>query len=190
MSPLEIGGFVLSVLAVWLTARQHILCWPVGIASVIVYAVVFIEVKLYSDAGLQVVFAVLQVYGWIVWLKTGPAPGLQRPVGRTGAQTGGILLLLGCAGTGALGYTMATYTDAALPYWDAGTTAFSLVGQWLTAKKAIECWPVWIAVDVIYIGIYLVKDLQLTAFLYAIFIALAIYGWREWHSAFRRPLTA
>ena len=61
MSPLEIAGFVLSVLAVWLTARQHILCWPIGILSVIVYCVVFVEVKLYSDAGLQVVFAFLQV---------------------------------------------------------------------------------------------------------------------------------
>lgn len=190
MSPLEIAGFVLSVLAVWLTARQHILCWPIGIASVIVYAIVFVDVKLYSDAGLQVVFAVLQVYGWILWLRTGPSPGMQRPVGKTEPAEAALLLLLGCAGTGALGYTMSTFTDAALPYWDAGTTVFSLVGQWLTARKAIECWPVWIAVDVVYIGIYVVKDLQLTAFLYAIFIVLAFYGWREWHSASRRAQPA
>jgi nicotinamide mononucleotide transporter len=190
VSPLEIAGFVLSVLAVWLTARQHLLCWPVGIASVIVYAVVFVDVKLYSDAGLQVIFAILQVYGWIVWARTGPAPGVQRPIGRTSPAAAALLLLLGSAGTAALGYTMATYTDAALPYWDAGTTAFSLVGQWLTARKAIECWPVWIVVDVVYIGIYVVKDLHLTALLYAIFIGLALYGWWEWHSVSTRTRSA
>ena len=186
MSPLEIAGFVLSVIAVWLTARQHILCWPVGILSVIVYAVVFVEVKLYSDAGLQVIFALLQVYGWYAWLKTGPTPSEQRPVGRTSGSSTLLLLVLGIAGTASLGYVMSTRTDAALPYWDAGTTAFSLVAQWLTARKAIECWPLWIVVDVVYIGIYVAKDLYLTAVLYAIFIALAAYGWQQWHSALQR----
>src|SRR5207248_111226 len=95
------------------------------------------------------------------------------------------LLALGAAGTGALGYVMATRTDAALPFWDAGTTVFSLVAQWLTAQKAIESWPLWIAIDIVYVGIYIAKDLDLTAVLYAIFIALAFYGWQQWHSDLR-----
>ena len=182
MSALEITGFVLSVLGVWLTARQHILCWPVGIASVVVYAIIFVDVKLYSDAGLQVAFAMMLVYGWYSWLKTGPAPDVQRPVGRATPVSLAIALLLGAAATMALGHAMATHTDASLPYWDAGTTSFSLVAQWLTARKAIECWPLWIVVDIVYIGIYVAKDLHLTAVLYALFIALAFYGWRQWHS--------
>ena len=124
-----------SVLAVWLTARQHILCWPIGILSVIVYCVVFVEVKLYSDAALQVIFAFLQVYGWYMWAKTGPDPARQRPVGRVGVPLLFVLLAIGIAGTGGLGYVMATRTDAALPYWDAGCTAFSLVAQWLAARR-------------------------------------------------------
>ncbi|MEP6701337.1 MAG: nicotinamide riboside transporter PnuC [Betaproteobacteria bacterium] len=185
MSPLEIAGFILSVFAVWLTARQHILCWPIGILSVAVYAVIFVDVKLYSDAGLQVIFAFLQVYGWYAWLTTGPTPASQRPVGRTVPAMAASLLLIGIAGTAALGYGMATRTDAALPWWDAGTTVFSLVAQWLTARKAIESWPLWIIVDIVYVGIYIAKDLQLTAVLYAIFIALAFYGWQQWHSDLR-----
>ena len=184
MTPLEIAGFVLSVIAVWLTARQHILCWPIGIASVIVYAIVFVDVKLYSDAALQVIYIVLQAYGWIIWLKTGPTPTEQRPVGRIDARTWALLLVAGCVATGALGYTMSR-TDAALPYLDAGTTVFSLIAQWLMARKVLECWPLWIVIDIVYVGIYIVKDLQLTAVLYAIFIALAFYGWQQWHSALR-----
>lgn len=187
MSSLEIAGFVLSVLGVWLTARQHILCWPVGIGSVIVYAIVFIDVKLYSDAGLQVAFALMLVYGWYAWLKTGPAPDVQRPVGRATPVALFLPILLGAVATAGLGHAMSTYTDASLPYWDAGTTSFSLVAQWLTARKAIECWPLWIAVDLVYIGMYIAKDLQLTAVLYAIFIGLALYGWQQWHSALQSP---
>ena len=187
MSPLEILGFILSVVAVWLTARQRIWCWPIGIASVIVYAVVFVDVKLYSDAALQVFYVFLQAYGWYLWVKTGPAPDVQRPVGRIDAQTALWSLAAGIAGTGAVGYLMATRTDAALPWWDAGTTVFSLLAQWLMARKVLECWPLWIVIDVVYVGIYLVKDLQLTAVLYVIFIGLACYGWQQWHSDSRIP---
>lgn len=190
MSPLEILGFVLSVIAVWLTARQHIWCWPIGIISVVVYAVVFIDVKLYSDAALQVIYIFLQAYGWYIWLRTGPSLFIQRPVSRISGTTAALLLAAGAAATGAVGYVMATRTDAALPYWDAGTTVFSLVAQWLMARKVLECWALWIAVDVVYVGIYLAKDLRLTALLYGIFIALACYGWQQWHSDLRNPRPA
>jgi len=190
VSPLEILGFILSVAAVWLTARQHIACWPIGIASVIVYAWVFIDVKLYSDAALQVFYIFLQDYGWYYWLRMGPTPALQRPVSRIVVASAGVLLATGALATAAVGYVMATRTDAALPYWDAGTTMFSLVAQWLMARKVLECWPLWILIDVVYVGIYLAKDLQLTALLYGIFIALACYGWQQWLSAFRNPRPA
>ncbi len=190
MSPLEILGFVLSVIAVWLTARQHIWCWPIGIASVIVYAVVFIDVKLYSDAALQVIYIFLQAYGWTIWLRTGPSPAVQRPVNRIPGASAALLLAAGAAATGAVGYMMATRTDAALPYWDAGTTVFSLVAQWLMARKVLECWGLWIVVDVVYVGIYLAKNLRLTALLYGIFIALAWYGWQQWHSDLHNPRPA
>ena len=186
MSPLEIAGFVISVVAVWLTARQNIWCWPIGIASVVIYAIVFAEAKLYSDAGLQVVYVFLQAYGWYLWQATGRAVGAQRPVNRITPVAAASVVLMGIAGTAGLGYVMAK-TDAALPWWDAGTTVFSLVAQWLMARKTLECWLLWIAVDVVYVGIYLAKDLRLTAVLYMIFIALACYGSLQWRSDLRKP---
>ena len=190
MSPLEILGFVLSVIAVWLTARQHLWCWPIGIVSVVVYAIVFIDVKLYSDAALQIIYIFLQAYGWTIWTRTGPSPSTQRPVGRLSAATAALLLAGGALGTAAVGYPMATRTDAALPYWDAGTTVFSLIAQWLMARKVLECWLLWVAVDVVYVGIYLAKDLRLTALLYGIFIVLACYGWQQWRTDLHIPRPA
>ena len=84
-----------------------------------------------------------------------------------------------------LGSTLHRATDADLPYWDAGTAAGSLVAQWMQARKWLENWAVWIAVDVVYVGMYLVKGLAFMAGLYAVFIVLAVLGFREWSRAMR-----
>ena len=68
MSPLEIAGVIVSALAIWLTAKRRMLCWPVGLASVALYGWIFFDAKLYSDMLLQGAFAVLQVYGWRRWI--------------------------------------------------------------------------------------------------------------------------
>jgi nicotinamide mononucleotide transporter len=75
---------------------------------------------------------------------------------------------------------MATFTDASVPYGDAFTTVASLIAQWLMARKRLESWLFWISVDVIAIGIYWYKGLQLTSGLYAVFLVLATVGLFAW----------
>ena len=91
---------------------------------------------------------------------------------------GGALALL------ALGTVMARHTDAALPYWDAGTTCFSLVAQTLLARKYLENWLVWIGVDVVSIGVYAAKGLYVTTGLYAVFLGMAVWGFLAWRRAY------
>jgi nicotinamide mononucleotide transporter len=74
-------------------------------------------------------------------------------------------------------------TDAALPYPDAFTTAASLVAQWLLTRKKLDTWTFWIAVDVVAVGVYLRKELYVTAFLYGVFLAMAITGLIAWRRA-------
>ncbi|MGH8433243.1 MAG: nicotinamide riboside transporter PnuC, partial [Pseudomonas sp.] len=95
---------------------------------------------------------------------------------------GGLLLslLVGSAGSLGLGYLMANYTDAAAPWMDAALTAFSLVAQVWMAQKRVECWPLWIALDILFVGLFVSKTLYLTAALYAIFTLIAVQGWRDW----------
>ena len=78
---------------------------------------------------------------------------------------------------------MHTFTHASLPWLDAFLTAFSLVGQWWQNRRHIAAWWMWIAVDLVYIGMYLHKDLHVTAVLYAGFVVLALKGWRDWQRA-------
>jgi nicotinamide mononucleotide transporter len=68
----------------------------------------------------------------------------------------------------------------ALPYWDAAIMVLSFVAQLLLARKLVESWIFWIAVDVLAIGVYASRGLLATAALYAIFLGLACRGLARW----------
>lgn len=179
MSALEIIAVIVNVLGVWLTARRIRWCWPVNVVAVLLYAWIFFSVKLYSDMLLQLVFVVLQFYGWWQWSKGGSDHGKVR-VERLPLPTAITSCLAGAAGAFALGWAMHTHTDAALPWMDAALTAFSLVASFWAARKYVASWWLWIILDVLYTGVFLYKALYLTAGLYAGFVVLAIYGLLAW----------
>jgi nicotinamide mononucleotide transporter len=89
--------------------------------------------------------------------------------------------------TAGFGYYLRHYTDASLPYWDSFTTGGSLVAQYLLMRKRLENWLLWILVDIIYVPILWYKQLYPTSGLYALYLALAVYGYIEWRRALRRP---
>jgi nicotinamide mononucleotide transporter len=181
MSGLEIIAVIFSALAVWLTARRHLWCWPVGLVSVLLYARIFLVAKLYSDLLLQLIFAVMQLYGWWQW-KRGASDLDGQHIQPQRLPKQGLLvgLLAGAVGSVVLGYVMASFTDAHIPWLDSALTSFSLVAQFWMARKYVANWWLWIAVDIIYVGVYIYKDLDLTAGLYAAFIVLAVVGLRNW----------
>lgn len=178
-NPYEAAGVLFGIVAVFLTVRENVWCWPLGLVNVGLFIVVFWHAKLYADMGLQVVYVVLCSYGWYEWLHGGANRGALR-VSRSPRSTMGLLALVGAAGAGLLGMALARHTDASLPFWDSSTTSFSLVAQFMQTRKWLENWMVWIAVDVVYVGMYVYKSLYPTAGLYAVFLILAVLGLREW----------
>lgn len=186
MSVIELIAASLGVLAVWLTIRQNLWCWPIGLVMVLIYSWIFYDVKLYSDMLLQGIYAVLQLYGWWQWTRGGSQHS-GRQISRLGVNGLLLSLTIGAAGSLLLGYGMATYTDAAAPWLDASLTAFSLVAQVWMAQKRLENWLLWIILDVIFVGLFIHKELYLTAGLYALFTLLAVHGWRQWQ---RQPVAA
>ena len=179
MNRFEIIAAIFGVVSVYLSVRQNIWSWPTAIINVAMYIVVFYRSKLYSDTGLQVVYVVLNFYGWYQWLYGGKNR-TELPVARTGARLGAILVVIGLVSTAALGTFVSHNTDAALPYMDALTTSTSLLAQWMMTKKLLENWIVWVSVDVVYIGMYIYKDLYVTSALYAVFLVLSVMGYLEW----------
>ena len=181
MSGLELFAAALGVIAVWLTVKQNPWCWPIGLVMVLLYSWVFFEVKLYSDMLLQIIYAALQLYGWWQWTRGGVARQ-GRSVSQLESSTIALSLALGAVGSLALGAAMAHWTDAAQPWLDAALTGFSLVAQWWMAQKRVQCWPLWLVLDVIFVGLFIYKGMYLTAGLYGLFAVIAIQGWREWRA--------
>ena len=193
MSSIEIVAAVFGVISVFLSVRQNIWSWPTAIVNVGLYIIVFYESKLYADTGLQVVYVVLNAYGWYHWLYGGKNR-TELPVSRTPARLWLLLVALGAAGTALIGTLLSRKTDAALPYVDAMTTSTSLVAQWMMTRKLLENWIIWVAVDVVYIGMYIYKSLYVTAVLYLIFLILSAMGYVQWRRSLRErevlPLAA
>jgi nicotinamide mononucleotide transporter len=94
-------------------------------------------------------------------------------------------LVLVAAATLGVGWGMARFTDAALPYADAAIAGASVVAQVLLAMRRVENWALWIAIDVLSIGVYLDRALYLTAGLYVVFLGMAIAGLIAWARAAR-----
>lgn len=182
MSLLEIAAVVSSALGIWLMTRRALTSWPVTLLACGLYAEVFHQAKLYSDMLLQGVFAAFCIYGWWHWYRGVREDGVVRveALGWRG-KLGGVAV--GIVGSALLGWVMARYTDAALPHMDAALTAFSLVAQWWSTRKYLENWMLWIVVDILYTGIFVYKNLYLTAGLYAFFVVLAVLGLRSWRKA-------
>ena len=179
-SPWEMLGAATGFVSVWLMARQSVWGWPAGIVCVSSYAWVFGQSRLYANMALQFVFLALQVYGWVHWWKGSGSRHDTLPVTRLSPRHAALWAAAGAVASVALGAFMASRTDAANPWPDATLTAFSLVAQWLQARKVFECWIVWILVDVGYVGLFIVQRLHLTAVLYALFLVLCVYALREW----------
>lgn len=179
MSALEIIAVVVTLAAVYLTTRQIIWCWPLSLLSVTLYGLVFFEAKLYADMGLQGVYFVLSLYGWWAWLRGGPDHGTLA-VSVASAKTRLAALAIGAAFGLTLGTLLERFTDASLPFMDSTLTSFSLVAQFMATRKLIDNWIVWIAVDVFYVGMFVYKELYLTAGLYAAFLILAASGFTRW----------
>lgn len=179
MSLLEVVAVVVTIAAVWLTARQVIWCWPLALISVSLYAVVFFQAKLYADMGLQAVYFVLALYGWWAWLHGSEEHGELR-VSLAGWSTRVGLVVLGALSGLLLGLTLERFTDASLPFMDSSLSSFSIVAQWLQTRKILGAWLLWIALDVFYVGMFVFKGLYLTAGLYAVFLWLASMGFISW----------
>jgi nicotinamide mononucleotide transporter len=178
---LELAGFITTGAGIWLTARRKMLCWPITLAADVLYLVIFYQARLLSDSLLQLFFVAFTLYGWWHWWRGVREQGEVRVV-RLGTGSMLLALVAGAGGTLVLGYP-ARHLHAALPFLDAALASYSMVGSWWQARKHIASWWLWIAVDAVYVGEYIYKDLWLTAVLYAGLVVLAVIGLRDWRSA-------
>jgi nicotinamide mononucleotide transporter len=185
-SLIEVIGVITGLLCVWLAAINNIWNWPIAIISVGIYIYIFFFAHLYADMGLQVYFMVMNIYGWYYWAKK-PDDEAKIPIVLIGRKELIWSILAIIVFTVILG-TGLKYTPASYPYLDSFCTACSLVAQVWLARKVLENWLIWLFVDIVYVGVYILKDLDLTALMYAIYVGLALFGYLDWKKDYKKQL--
>lgn len=179
MTAVEVVAALFGILSVYLSTREHIWAWPTAIVNVGLYALVFFQARLYADAGLQVIYLLLSFYGWWAWLYGGTGRSTLT-VSRAPLSLYFILVAVDLVAWLVLAGALHRHTDAAIPYLDSALTTTSLVAQWMMTRKLLENWTLWIALDIVYVPTFIWRGLYPTAALYAVFLALAIKGHRDW----------
>jgi nicotinamide mononucleotide transporter len=182
---LEWAGVITGLLCVWLAAKNNIWNWPIACISVIIYIFIFFEGKLYSDAGLQLYFLVMNVYGWYYWAGQKDKKVKDTPVVNITKNEVLFSVIAIIAFTLGLGFTLFKKTDASFPFIDSFCTACSVVAQLFLARKVLQNWLIWIFVDIIYVSVYFSKGLYATGVMYAIYIVIATIGYIDWRKTYR-----
>lgn len=185
MSSLEWVAAALGLVCVALAVRRSLWNYAFGVASTALLAIVVFEARLYSQALLQIFFVAINAYGFVNWRRAKGA-GDDVPVERM-AQRELIVWSVGIV-VATLGWGLAMHqlTDAAQPLLDAAIAVVSIAAQLLMARRRLENWVLWIAVDVASIPLFLGQGLRVVAGLYLVYLGLAIWGFVDWHRAVRR----
>ena len=188
MSYIEFFGTIAYLLSVWLVARKNLLTWPVGIFSVILYCLLFLQINLYADMIEQVYFLGMSLYGWWYWKQTLSKKD-ERSFAVSPQSTIAKCLAITVVGGVGFGFFLMNADSilpkifsepASYPMIDAITTVASFVAMWLLSKKRVESWIYWIVVDVVAIWLYFIKDVKFLSLLYVILLGIAINGWLIW----------
>jgi nicotinamide mononucleotide transporter len=185
----EVLGVIFSILYLYFSIRQNILLWPMGIASAVLYMVVFYQSKFYADMGLNGYYVVISVYGWVLWKRGKEEQESGLPVSRLGRKNAAVLLLITATAFVGIGMVLKEYTDSPIPYWDAFTTAVSFTATWMLARKILENWILWIIVDLVSMGLYLYRGLYPTLLLFGIYTTMAVIGYYKWLRSYQSNAT-
>jgi len=181
-----VEGFavLMGLVYVILAARESIWCWSAAIVSVVAYIYICIDARLYMETGLQFFYLVMAVYGWINWRQRNLQQ--KKPVITWKLKWHAVSIVGGAALTAIAGYLLNRYTYASLAYLDSFTTVYALIATFMVTRKVLENWLYFIVIDAASIAMYAMKDLYLTALLFAAYVGIATYGYFAWRKEYRK----
>ena len=184
---LEILGVITGVIYLWLEYRASIYLWIAGIIMPAIYIFIYYNAGLYADFGINIYYLVIALYGWLAW-KTGftffgeKAKNGELPISHMPKSAWIKATIAYIAAQLLIAWILIRYTDSSVPWADSFTTALSIVGMWLLARKYLEQWWIWCVTDIACSALYIYKELYFTAILYAVYAIIAIFGYYKWKS--------
>ena len=174
-------GLALGYLLLIILEQRN--AWLLAAMSAGLYLKIFYDVGLFMEAGLQVFYIVMAVYGFWAWGRN--SSGQHLRIQRWPLKLHLLILAAVLTSGVGIGLLLARFTDAALPIPDSITTIGALTTTWMVARKVLENWLWWVAIDLVSIVLYLERGLELTALLFAGYVVLALLGWHNWRRLLR-----
>ena len=188
MNWLEIIAVVFGFVAIWLAAKGKVVNFGIGLVNCVLYMVLFGRVGLYSAMILQGVYFVIDLYGLYSWRKPRKEEKELKVSWLTWSQRGWVALIV--VATGVMWGMGVKYGAQLLPeniqepqypFVDAILTTASIVAQILLTRKKIDNWVMWVLVDVVYIGLFLMVETYWTAGLYVVYTGIAVNAVKMWN---------
>lgn len=178
---LEILGTVVGMFYLYYEYRASMQVWIYGIIMPVISLFVYWNAGLYADFGINIYYLLAAIYGWAVWrygARKAEAPEL--PITYTPRMAWPVLLVASVLVFWGIGEVLVRWTDSTVPWWDSFTTALSIVGMVMLARKWVEQWVVWLVVDAVSCGLYFYKGLFFYCALYGAYTIIAYLGYLEW----------
>lgn len=176
---IEILGAVVGLLYLWFEYRASIWLWPVSIIMPAIYIFVYFHGGFYADMGINVYYLIASAYGWAMWRRRG-GDGEELPITHTPKRYIIPMAAVAVVAFAVIVQILLNFTDSTVPYGDSLTTALSIVGLWMLARKYVEQWLVWVVVDIVCTVLYIYKGLYPTAILYGLYSVIAVFGYLKW----------
>ena len=176
---LDITTTLLGLLYILFEYRASVWLWFVGFLMQALGIVLYYQKGLYADCGMEFYYLSMTVYGYWKWVH-GSAKKKELPITRFPRRLIIPWLAVILAIWGIIYWLLITFTNSNVPAADSFTTALSIVGIWALAHKYLEQWFIWIAVDVVTCVLYYYKDIPFKAGLYALYVVIAIFGYKKW----------
>jgi nicotinamide mononucleotide transporter len=178
-SAIELIAVLFGLVSVWLVKKENVWAFPIGAVNVLLSAWIYFYGKLYANAGINVFYFIMQIYGWINWARKTESDHHLMITSCSAREMIIYLVILVLLFLG-LWFLLSRLPGIEYPLSDSFTSALYAVAMWLMAKKKIQHWVLWITGDVIMVALCVALKWYFIGFQYLVFLIIATLGWMEW----------
>jgi nicotinamide mononucleotide transporter len=182
----EITGAILALVYLILEIKRKWFFWVIGIISSAFYVYIFFHSKLYAEMGLNFYYVLMSAYGLYCWKFATKTDDENSGFQHINTKTIYILLILFIVFFGVILILLRRFTDSQAPIPDALIAILSIIATWMSAKKIVECWHVWIFANIFATGLYIYQNLFPTAILFTVYSILSFVGLIEWRKSVKQ----
>ncbi|WP_447640100.1 MULTISPECIES: nicotinamide riboside transporter PnuC [Chitinophagaceae] len=182
----EYVAVLMGIASTFLSKLENIWVYPTGIISTVIYIFISLEGALYAEAGVNIYYTLMSIYGWWLWTSKKDAGGEKLHISMNSAKEWLQTVLFFLTMFLVLWVVLKRFTPSIVPVQDAVASASAYTAMFLMNRKKVESWYWWILTDLISMPLYFMKGYVFTMVQFLVFLIIAIMGWRSWLKKYKQ----